>query len=166
MDWRTTCGKEKMKRFSVFLIIPILIFSGCKKLEREKQIVSKPETFIIRDIELERWRGEINKEVYTIDTKELSNPFVNPKIYKALAKKEEAIPLEFVGVLIKGGKKYALLQDSTRKGYIVKVGDKIGRSKIKEISSDYIVIEEVEENIFGELVTKTRKISLKRSESP
>lgn len=153
-----------MKRFYIPIFMIILTLFGCKKFEKEERVTSKPVPAIVRDTELEKWREEIRKEVYTIDLTQLSNPFITPKTYKLLAKKEEVIPLELVGVLNKGGKKYALLQDPTKKGYIVKMGDRIGKSKIIEISSDYIIIEEIEENIFGEVMRKKRKISLKRSE--
>ncbi|MFN3504922.1 MAG: pilus assembly protein PilP [Caldimicrobium sp.] len=155
-----------MKSFSKYILVLILIIfiSGCKKIDKETQTLPRQTPVIKKDEELEKWREEVKKEVYTIDFAQLQNPFITPKTYKLLSKKEEFIALELVGILIKGNKKYALLQDATKKGYIVKVGDKLGKSTIKEISGDYILIEEWEENIFGSPSKKIKKITLKRGE--
>lgn len=144
-----------MKKFFIGLLLIItLTFFSCQKMDKESKGGPKRSILVVEDIELKKWREEINKEVYNIEVTKLENPFITPKTYKFLTKKETEIPLELVGILDKRNKKYALLQDPTKKGYIVKVGDKIGRAKIKEISLDYIVIEEEEEDLFGGITKK------------
>lgn len=145
---------------SIFLITFFL--PSCKKGEEVKEQIPQPKIPIIKDQELEKWKESIKKEVYSIDINTLQNPFMTPKTYKILTQKEETIPLELVGILKKNGKKMALLQDPTRKGYILKEGDKIGKATIKEIGQDYLIIEEFSENLFGVKSKKTKKITLKR----
>ncbi|MFN3302050.1 MAG: pilus assembly protein PilP, partial [Patescibacteria group bacterium] len=146
----------------IFLLLLLLIITGCKEIEQKSQVPQKVTTIVKKDEDLERWKEVVKKEAYIIDIKQLQNPFISPKTYKFLSKKEETIALELVGIVIKGNKKYALLQDATKKGYIVKVGDKLGNLTIKEISADNIIIEEVEENIFGGIEKRLRKINLKK----
>lgn len=153
-----------MKKFYLLLAFSILILISCKKTYEEKISTSKPSVKVTQDEELEKWKEEMKKEVFIIDLSQLQNPFITPKTYKLLSKKEAFIPLELVGILNKGTIKYALLQDPAKKGYIVKRGDKVGKTIIKEISSEYIIIEEEEENIFGGITKKTRKITLKGRE--
>ena len=153
-----------MKKFYLLLILFIIFLISCERAQKEKISAYKPSVIMMKDEELEKWKEEIKKEAFTIDLSQLQNPFITPKTYKLLSKKEELIPLELVGILNKGTIKYALLQDPAKKGYIVKRGDKVGKTIIKEISSEYIIIEEEEENIFGGITKKTRKITLKRRE--
>jgi type IV pilus assembly protein PilP len=145
---------------SIFLITFFL--HSCKKIEEVKDQTIQPKIPVIKDQELEKWKESIKKEVYSIDINNLQNPFMTPKTYKILTQKEETIPLELVGILKKNGKKMALLQDPTRKGYILKEGDKIGKATIKEIGTDYLIIEEISENLFGVKSKKTKKITLKK----
>lgn len=59
----------------------------------------------------------------------------------------------------------ALVEDTTGKGYILKVGDPIGPSGyVKEIKRDRIVIEEKHTNILGEQKTKTVELTLPKKE--
>ncbi|MFN3406703.1 MAG: pilus assembly protein PilP [Caldimicrobium sp.] len=149
----------------ILLVLLLLINTGCKETEKKSQFPKKATIIAKKDEELEKWKEVVKKETYIIDQTQLQNPFITPKTFKILAKKEETIALELVGILIKENKKFALLQDATKKGYIVKVGDKLGKSTIKEISDNYIIIEEIEENIFGGIEKKIRKITLKRGEN-
>ena len=150
-----------MKLRLLFLIFSLLLLTSCK--EKKEEIIKKPTipSPVIKDTELEKWKEEINKKSYSIDINSLKNPFITPRTYQVLAKKETAIPVELVGIVKAKNKKIALLQDPTKKGYIVKEGDKLGESTIKEIGNNYIVIEEVSENIFGQKIKNTRKIYLK-----
>jgi len=150
----------KIKLIFIFFCL-LLSIAGCK--EKKEEIVKKPVTKIpvIKDVELEKWKEEINKQSYAIDINSIKNPFITPKTYQLLAKKETVIPVELVGIMRIKNKKIALLQDPTKKGYLVKEGDKLGESTIKEIGNNYIIIEEVSENIFGQKTRKSRKTILK-----
>lgn len=149
----------KIKRF---LLLGILIFIiGCKEKSKEKIEMPVDKPSIVKDVELEKWKEEINKKPYVIDIEQIKNPFITPKTYQLLTKKETIIPVELVGIMKIKNKKIALLQDPTKKGYIVKEGDKLGESTIREIGNNYIIIEESSENIFGQKTKKLRKIILK-----
>ncbi len=144
------------------ILLLILLINNCKKAEEIKEERPRPKIPIVKDQELEKWKETLKKEVYTIDLQNLQNPFITPKTYKILTQKEETIPLELVGIVRKNGKKMALLQDPTKKGYILREGDKIGKATIKEIGNDYLIIEEISENLFGVKSKKTKKITLKK----
>lgn len=147
----------------LYLIFSLVIaISGCKKTKEVKEETVRPQPVVVQDVELERWKASMQKEVYSIDINQTPNPFITPKTYRLLTQKEETIPLELVGIIDKRGKRIALLQDPARKGYIVKPGDKLGKSLIKEIGPDYLIIEDTIENIFGVKTKKTRKITLKK----
>lgn len=151
----------KIKLIFIFFCL-LFSIAGCK--EKKEEIVKKPviKIPVIKDVELEKWKEEINKQSYAIDINSIKNPFITPKTYQLLAKKETVIPVELVGIMRIKNKKIALLQDPTKKGYLVKEGDKLGESTIKEIGNNYIIIEEVSENIFGQKTRKSRKIILKK----
>lgn len=147
----------------LYLIFSLVIaISGCEKTKEVKVETVRPPSAVVKDIELERWKASIQKEVYSIDINKTPNLFITPKTYKLLAQKEETIPVELVGIIDKKGKRMALLQDPARKGYIVKPGDKLGKSLIKEIGPDYLIIEDTIENNRGFKTKKTTKIILKK----
>ncbi|MCS7232317.1 MAG: pilus assembly protein PilP [Elusimicrobiota bacterium] len=151
-----------MKRYLSFIFILGLIFTGCLKKEEKTEMQPIPKKEIVQDLELEQWREEINKPSYRILVSNFKNPFISVATFKALSQKEESIPLELVGIIVKQGEKWALIQDATRKGYILKIGGKIGPRKIIDISKDYVVIEEEIEDIFGEKIKNIKKITLKK----
>jgi len=70
-----------------------------------------------------------------------------------------------VGILEKRGERIALLQDDTKKGYIVKSGTKIGNIEVLEIGKDYVIIEEEEINIYGERERNKRILPLKKEKT-
>lgn len=151
------------KKFT-FLIILILLIYGCTFKKEEEKISIKKENQTYHDVELENWRKEFSKESYSIELDKIKNPFITPQMYKKLAQRESQIPLQLVGIIRSKNKKMALLQDPTKKGYIVKEGEKLGESTIKEIGDNYIIIEEISENIFGQKTKKVRKITLIKEE--
>jgi len=150
-----------MKINKLLVLLILIIVTGCKEKAQEKTETPMVRSPAFKDIELEKWREEINRPAYSIDINQIKNPFITPKTYQLLTIKENTIPLILVGILKEKNKKLALLQDPTKKGYIVKEGDKLGESKIKEIGNNYIIIEEVSENIFGQKTKKLKKIILK-----
>ncbi len=150
-----------MKGILIFLLI-LIGLSGCKTKEEEKVERAPSKVEILKDIEIEKWRALLNRPIPLIDINKVRNPFISPQLVKALYRGSEEIPLELVGLLIKEGKKYALLQDPTKKGYIVKEGDKIGENVIKSIGENYIIIEENIVDITGFQTKRLKKIVLKR----
>lgn len=150
----------KLKLILILFCLLLLIVS-CQEKKEEDIKVSEISIPLVKDINLEKWKEEISKEPYSIEINSIKNPFITAKTYQFLTKKETVIPVELVGIINNKNKKLALLQDPTKKGYIVKEGDKLGESTIKEIGSNYILIEEVSENIFGQKAKKLRKIILK-----
>lgn len=151
-----------MKYWVIFLVILLLI--GCSPKEEKKVSVSKdlPKKTEIEDIELKNWIKSLEEKPYKIDISKLKNPFIAPEILKSTMEKKEKIPLDLVGILEKKGERIALLQDNVRKGYIVKVGTKIGNIEILEIGKDYIIIEEEGINIYGEKEKNKRILYLKK----
>lgn len=150
-----------MKGILLLLSFTFLLLT-CQKAREVKEEPIKPEPVVIQDEELEKWKATLIKEIYTIDINKVPNPFMTSQTYKLLAQKEETIPLELVGIVQKKDRRIALLQDPTKKGFIVKVGDKLGTSLIKEIGPDYLIIEDTVANILGVKTKKTRKITLKK----
>ncbi|MEN3039435.1 MAG: pilus assembly protein PilP [Candidatus Kryptonium sp.] len=150
-----------MKKFSLIISL-ILAICGCDDNKNVNREVARTSTPISQDAELEKWKTIMQKEIYSIDLKNITNPFISPRTYKLLTEKEEAIALELVGIVEKDGVRIALLQDSAKKGYAVKVGDKLGKSLIKEIGHDHLIVEDTVKDIFGAKTIRTRKIPLRK----
>lgn len=151
-----------MRYLAIFLLILFLI--SCSHKEEKKISVSKdlPKKTEIEDIELKNWEKSLEEKPYKIDISKLKNPFIAPEVLKSAMEKKEKIPLDLVGILEKKGEKIALLQDNTRKGYIAKVGTKIGNIQVLEIGKDYVIIEEEGINIYGETERNKRILHLKK----
>lgn len=151
-----------MKKYIVGVLILGLTFTSCLKQEEKTQIQKVTKEEVVKDIELEKWKEEVNRPSYQIVVSKLKNPFISFATFKALSQKEESIPLELVGIIEKKGEKWALIQDATRKGYILKKGSILGSRRVLDIGKDYVIIEEEVESIFGEKIKDIKKISLKR----
>ncbi|PMP98139.1 MAG: hypothetical protein C0169_00430 [Thermodesulfobacterium geofontis] len=151
-----------MRYLVIFLLILLLI--SCSYKEEKKISVSKglPKKTEIEDIELKNWMKSLEEKPYKIGISKLKNPFIAPEILKSAMEKKEKKPLDLVGILEKRGERIALLQDDTRKGYIARVGTKIGNIEILEIGKDYIIIEEEGTNIYGEKEKNKRILYLKK----
>ncbi len=149
-------------KYLISLLITSLLIVGCSKKE-EKAIISLTEpSKKERDVELEEWEKVLEKQPYKVDVSKLKNPFIGPEILKEAIAKREKIPLELVGILEKNGEKLALLQDNTKKGYIVRKGSQIRNIKIIEIGPDYIIIEEEAFSIYGGIEKNRRILTLKK----
>ncbi|NOY70383.1 MAG: pilus assembly protein PilP [Deltaproteobacteria bacterium] len=74
--------------------------------------------------------------------------------------------LTLTAVLRLSDKSIALVQESSGKGYIVKLGTYIGENggRVSNIEKNLVVIEEKSKNIFGK--TETKKIELKLKKQP
>ena len=150
----------------IIIILFILIIAGCFHKEEEKTKITKDFTKEekIEDTELKNWIKALEEKSFKINISKLKNPFIDPEVLKLIIAKREKIPLELVGILEKEKEKerVALLQDNTKKGYIVKIGSKIGNIKVLEIGTDYVMIEEEEINIYGKKEKRRRILSLKK----
>lgn len=146
----------------VSFLISILLITGCSKKEEKANIPIAEPPKEERDVELEEWGKILEKQPYKVDVSKLKNPFIAPETLKEAIAKREKIPLELVGILEKSGEKFALLQDNTKKGYIVRKGSQIGNIKIIEIGPDYIIIEEETINIYGGIEKSRRTLTLKK----
>ena len=151
----------------IIIILFILIIAGCFHKEEKTKIAkdfTKEEK--IEDTELKNWIKALEEKSFKINISKLKNPFIDPEVLKLITAKREKIPLELVGILEKEKEKekerIALLQDNTKKGYIVKTGSKIGNIKVLEIGTDYVIIEEEEINIYGEKEKRRRILPLKK----
>ncbi len=146
----------KNKALLIFLISVFFII-GCSKKEEKTSISIVEPAKKEEDVELKEWEKILEKQPYKVDVSKLKNPFITPETLKEAIAKKEKIPLELVGILERGGERFALLQDNNKKGYIVKRGSQISNVKIIEIAPDYIIIEEEEMSIYGG-IEKSRKI--------
>jgi len=148
----------------IIIILFILIIAGCFHKEEEKTKIAKNFTKEgkIEDTELKNWIKALEEKSFKINISKLKNPFIDPEVLKLIIAKREKIPLELVGILEKEKERVALLQDNTKKGYIVKTGSKIGNIKVLEIGTDYVIIEEEEINIYGEKEKRRRILPLKK----
>ena len=147
----------------IIIILFILIIPSCFHKEEKTKIAknfTKKEK--MEDTELKNWIKALEEKSFKIDISKLKNPFIDPEIFKLIITKREKIPLELVGILEKEKERIALLQDNTKKGYIVKTGSKIGNIKVLEIGTNYVIIEEEEINIYGEKEKKRRILPLKK----
>jgi len=147
----------------IIIILFILIIVGCFHKEEKTKITkdfTKEEK--IEDTELKNWIKALEEKSFKINISKLKNPFIDPEVLKLIIAKKEKIPLELVGILEKEKERIALLQDNTKKGYIVKTGSKIGNIKVLEIGTDYVIIEEEEINIYGEKEKNKRILPLKK----
>ncbi|MCU4138442.1 MAG: hypothetical protein MW689_000231 [Thermodesulfobacteria bacterium] len=148
----------------ITIILIILIIAGCFHKEEEKTKIAKNFTKEekIEDTELKNWIKALEEKSFKINISKLKNPFIDPEVLKLIIAKREKIPLELVGILKKEKERIALLQDNTKKGYIVKTGSKIGNIKVLEIGTDYVIIEEEEINIYGEKEKRRKILPLKK----
>lgn len=71
--------------------------------------------------------------------------------------------LSLVGLLEAGGEKFAMVQDSTGKGYVIVTGTKIGRrGMVKTISPNKVLIEETAETRGGKKILSYIDMVLKK----
>ncbi len=149
-----------MLRYLVFILVLGFLTISCLKKEEKVEIqIPSKRGEVVSDVELKKWKEEIYKPSYRISLSNLKNPFFTTTF---MSQKEEHIPLELVGIINKRGEKWALIQDAARKGYILKVGSRLGSRKILDIGENYVLLEEEVEDIFGEKVKNIKKITLKK----
>lgn len=151
----------KKRQFLIYflvLMISLIKGLGCKK-KVEEEIKPKVSEARFVDAEVEAWKEELAKVPYSIDTKNLKNPFVGPVVGKTISY-SEVVSFRLVGVIEKKGERIALLQDEGRIGYFVKKGSVIGNYKILEVKRDRVFIEEEIADIYGNKKRITRVLTL------
>jgi Tfp pilus assembly protein PilP len=146
----------------ILIILFLLSISGCQTQQKSEVVVKPREQYKFQDVELEEWKRIIFTPKERYDFPSLKNPFLNPKSVAQLQKKEEFLNFELKGILIKNGKRYALLQDPLKRGYFVAEGTKFAGHYVKRIGSDYVIILAEETNVFGGKNKREIKLNFKK----
>jgi len=133
----------------LFINLPILGYAGSLSVKSVKK-------------ELELWRREIKRKPYVLNLKKLNNPFFGLTYQKYFRNKGGVKPFKLVGIIRTQNGNIALLQDPFSKGYIVKVGTKIGNFVVIKIAESYILVEREKYDIFGNKIKEVEKISLEK----
>lgn len=151
------------------LLLSVVGITACKK-EEEAPVQVKPVKKVAVPVQAQITTTK--KYEYVYDPTGKRDPF---KPFIELSKKAaegkgvpmtplqsyEIAELRLVGVIILPGKKVAMIEDPTGKGYSVKEGALIGKNdgRIVEIAKDEVLIEE---RYVDEMArTKTRKVSMR-----
>lgn len=153
----------KKRYFLIYMAVLIVCLTGvlgCKKKVEEELKPKVAETRFV-DAEVEAWKEELARVPYSIDTKDLKNPFVGPVVGKTISY-SEVVSFRLVGVVEKGGERIALLQDEGRIGYSVKKGSIIGNYRIVDVKKDRVLLEEEVTDIYGNKKKITRVLLLTR----
>lgn len=151
----------KKRQFLIYLLvlaIGLIEGLGCKK-KVEEEVKPRVSEARFVDAEVESWKEELAKVPYSIDTKELKNPFMGPIVGKTISY-SEVVSFKLVGVVEKKGERIALLQDEGRIGYFVKKGSVIGNYKILDVKKDRVFMEEEIVDIYGNKKKITRVLTL------
>ena len=149
----------------VIIILFLLSIVGCQTQQKSEVVVKPREQYKFQDVELEEWKKIIFTPKERYDFQSLKNPFLNPKTVAQLQKKEEFFNFELKGILVKNGKRYALLQDPLKRGYFVTEGTKFAGHYVKRIGSDYVIILAEETDVFGGKTKREIKLNLRKEQS-
>jgi type IV pilus assembly protein PilP len=146
----------------ILIILFLLPIVGCQTQQKTEVVVKTREQYKFQDVELEEWKKIIFTPKERYNFQNLKNPFLNPKAVAQLQKKEELFNFELKGILIKNGKRYALLQDPLKRGYFVTEGTKFAGHYVKKIGSDYVIILAEETDLFGGKTKREVKLNLRK----
>ncbi|MFZ8831604.1 MAG: hypothetical protein ACO2OY_05570 [Thermodesulfobacteriaceae bacterium] len=146
----------------ILIILFLLPIVGCQTQQKTEVVVKPREQYKFQDVELEEWKKIIFTPKERYNFQNLKNPFLNPKAVAQLQKKEELFNFELKGILIKNGKRYALLQDPLKRGYFVTEGTKFAGHYVKKIGSDYVIILAEETDLFGGKTKREVKLNLRK----
>jgi Tfp pilus assembly protein PilP len=149
----------------ILIILFLLPIGGCQNQHKSEVVVKPREQHKFQDVELEEWKKIIFTPKERYDFPSLKNPFLNPKSVAQLQKKEEFFNFELKGILIKNGKRYALLQDPLKRGYFVTEGTRFAGHYVKRIGSDYVIILAEETDVFGGKTKREIKLNLRKEQS-
>ncbi|AIH03638.1 pilus assembly protein PilP [Thermodesulfobacterium commune] len=148
----------KIKVWLVSLVL-ICLLIGCDKKKEEPISPKIGVNATLIDKELETWKVELAKEPYIINSKEVKNPFIAPVVGKTISY-ENVLSIRLVGIVDKQGKKWALIQDESKMGYLVKPGSKIGNYRILKIEKNQVLVEEEITDLYGNRKKVQRVLSL------
>ncbi len=163
----------------LILLISLIIGPGCKKERKEavkkvmvtRKIEKKPEVKLEKKIE--------EKEEYHYNPQGKRDPFkpfivIEPRKPRVKRVKVPLTPLQkydlselkLTAIIIGMGEPRAMVEDNFGKGYILKVGDYIGKNggRVIKIEKDRVVIRESYINYLGEEETKDITLFLHRPE--
>lgn len=149
----------------------VLLFAvgGCKKEEAVVPVPAKPPKKAVAPIQTssaEERGGEYHYD--PIGKRDPFKPFIQLEKKETTAKRAVAplqifdlTELRLVGIILLPGKKVAMVEDPSGKGYNIREGTLIGKNegRVIDIMKDEVV---VEERFVDEMAqTKTRKVSMK-----
>ncbi|WP_028841851.1 pilus assembly protein PilP [Thermodesulfobacterium hveragerdense] len=143
----------------VISLVLIGFLIGCNKKKEEPISPKMGVNANLIDKELDTWKVELAKEPYIINSKEVKNPFIAPVVGKTISY-ENVLSIRLVGIVDKQGKKWALIQDESKMGYLVKSGSKIGNYRILKIEKNQILVEEEITDLYGNRKKVQRVLSL------
>jgi Tfp pilus assembly protein PilP len=149
----------------ILIILFLLPIGGCQPQQKSEVVVKPREQYKFQDVELEEWKKIIFTPKERYDFPSFKNPFLNPKSVAQLQKKEEFFNFELKGILIKNGKRYALLQDPLKRGYFVTEGTRFAGHYVKRIGSDYVIVLAEETDVFGGKTKREIKLNLRKEQS-
>jgi len=166
-------------RFIALILWLCLIFVSCKKEEEQTNFTKKttsPKTLVFEDKELSQWEKILAAETYHTTLRGFPNPFEPffkersrpKKILRALSPLERwsLQELRLTGIVKKDGRRWALIEDPSGKGYFVSVGTRIGPNQgyIARIGKDYILVREKVVDFLGREKIREVKIPLRPTE--
>ncbi len=153
---------SKISHILFYLILTLMFLHGCHTKSQNDGAPTQPkEKLGLKDLEIEIWERKISTPKESINFSNLRNPFLDPT---SLAKYQETLEFNFIlkGILQKEGKRYALLEDPLRRGFIVSEGVRLGNFKVKKIGENYLIAEYLGEKLINNLGPKEITLILKK----
>ncbi|QJA05568.1 pilus assembly protein PilP [Thermosulfurimonas marina] len=165
-------------RTLVGLLILLCLVSACKKeappAKRGARKAPPPAPKLV-DRELQEWEKVLGQGVYHTQLRGAFDPFkpffreTTPEVSRkplSPLEKWSLAELKLTGIVKKGRHRWALIEDPTGKGYMVKVGTRIGNrgGYVAEIGDSYILVKEKTVDFLGKERIITSKIPLRPTE--
>jgi len=160
-----------------FLLTNVIFLVSCKKEERNtisSTVKPKKEVKII-DEDLEKWKNILKAGTYHTRLVGYGNPFA--PFFKEKPREKPRKPLsplerwslkelKLTGIVQKGKRRWALIEDPSGKGYMVSVGTRIGQNEgyLAKIGNDYILVKEKSTDFLGNEIIKEIVIKLRPTE--
>jgi len=152
--------RSYLKIVCILLFFNFILF-GCKGKTSKKELLQSlknSKNIKVKDVFLEEWKKELTQAPYLLNIAKVVNPFKKPE--KFLLQNNRGIPLKLVGIVKKGSKYYALMEDQQNTGYMVKENEKIGNVKILKIGKNYVIILQKFKTVYGTIKYVKRTLSL------
>ncbi len=170
-----------MVRKVICLLSGGLLLIGLWACERKTSppVSPKPATtkrrVVVEDKELKQWEKTLAAGTYKTRLVGYGNPFApffkerpRPRTERPLSPLERwsLKELKLTGIVQKGPRRWALIEDPSGKGYFVTVGTRIGPNEgyIARIGPDYILVKEKVTDFLGNVVVRETKIKLRPTE--